>query len=720
MLLTVTTLVVSVAPPSHGQATGSIRGRVITPFDRPAADAEVRVPDLGRRVAVDEDGRFVFDGIAAGRYLLEINRQRSGRAVERVVVQEGRATELTITLTPVFHLEELVVSAGAAQQRSETYQATDVLSGQELAERAAATLGETLNGQPGINSTSFGPGASRPIIRGLGGDRVRVLDNGVTTGDASTTSPDHAVSIEAQTSERIEVIRGPATLLYGSSAIGGVVNVLDNSIPAEQPTRPLSGKLFATGGTVANERNGSLELTAAAGNLIFHGNGLRRETDDYNVPGAQAPLVNSAVATTDGGVGVSYVGERGYLGASWSGLGTDYGLPSEEEVTINLDQLRYDVEGALRFRGGAIRNLSVRLGISDYEHEELEGSEVGTQFLNNEWEGRVEAQTRFSERIHGAVGVQVGNRDFSAIGEEAFVPPTATTRWAAFLFEEFDAGQVRYQLGARFERQNAKNEIDNVEIAADGFSVSGGINWTPIGALGFAVSVARSVKLPSPEELYSDGPHLATQAFEVGDPTLDMESAVSVDAGIRLLEGGPVSGEFDFFVNSFDDFIYEAFTGEEEDGLRVLQFTQADALFLGFEAYVDVALYQAAYDRVVLEMFGDYVRAELTATDEPLPRIPPLRVGSALRYDGDRAHGRVAVRRVTAQERTAAFEDPTDGYTMVEASVGYRIFTGGVTHEITVRGANLADELARNHVSFLKEIAPLPGREVRVTYQLSF
>lgn len=724
------------------QENGAIRGQVVTTEALPAAGVDVRIVSLGRLAETGEEGRFHFSDVPAGSHLLEAVTPRGLRGVESATVTGGGTTEVTITLTRLYHGDEIVVTAGPSPARSsDLFQPADVLTRRDLASRAEASLGETLRDRPGVNASFFGPGSSRPVIRGLGGDRVRVLQSGVGTGDASNTSPDHAVGLEPVSAERIEIIRGPATLLYGSSAVGGVVNVVDRRIPRELPARPVTGTVEGVGGTVADELTGSASLDGAVGRFAWHASALRRDAGDYGIPGSAERVPNSFVETTRGAAGLSYVGESGFLGVSWSAHDSEYGVPGhghedseheegehdhgeeeepgEEDAAIDLRQRRVDVEGAWRTAAGPLRGLKARVGVTDYRHFELEGDEIGTRFDNDEWELRLEARNELGDVARGAAGFQFTNRDFSALGEEAFVPPTDSERWAVFLYEELGEGPLRYQVGGRFERQRARVEPTGLEATHEGFSVSAGLNWAASDRVTLAFTGARSVKLPTTEELFSDGPHLATRAFEVGDPGLEEEVAWSADASIRLREG-PVTGEANFFVNRFQDFVFPGFTGEEEDGLPVLLYRQADALFLGYEAQAQLHLYERGDHHLLWEVSSDYVRAELTADDRPLPRIPPLRFGGGLRYEGGPWEARVGARRVTGQDRVGLFETPTDGYTMLNATAGYSFRVRGLTHQILLRGRNLTDEEARSHTSFLKDVAPLPGREVRLTYRLSF
>lgn len=733
------------------QSVGRVGGQVVSTADISVAGTEVRLVALGRVARVEADGRFTFEAVPEGRYVVTAFNAVAGTITMEITVTAGETTRVELELDPLFHLEEVFVSvAGEPVTENDLYQAASALSGRELRASIQPTLGETLAGEPGVTSSYFGPGSSRPVIRGLGGDRVRVLEAGIGTGDASSVSADHAVSVEPQMAERIEIIRGPATLLYGSSAVGGAVNVVDNRIPDELPDREITGALTAQAGSVADERNVSGELNGALGRVAWHLGGLLRDTDDYSIPGfaeegghegepgaeeaIEGTLPNSFIETSRGSAGLSYVGSSGFIGVSFSGFDTEYGIPpgahghhEEEEgleeegdlVSIDMRQRRGDLRGAWRFGTGLIQGLKVRLGVTDYQHTELEGDEIGTVFDNEEWEGRAEAQTRFADLLHGAVGLQLGSRDFSAIGEEAFTPPSETDQLGIFTFQEIDLGSVRVQGGARYESRDVTNTTTGVSRDFDEVSVSGGLNWSATDVVGVRLSVGRSVKLPAVEELFSDGPHLATQSFEIGRDDLEPESAVNVDLGLRL-DAGRVHGEVSGYATDFTDFIFQRFTGEEEDELPVLEYTQGDAVFTGVEGSLEVDLFELPRTRLGLELFGDYVRAELSETDQPLPRITPARLGVGVLLRGSPWDANVRLAHTTEQDRVAPNEEPTQSYTMLSARVGYRLFTGGVLHELVLQGRNLTDEEARNHVSLIKEFAPLPGREIRLMYRLAF
>ncbi len=733
-----------------GQQTGELRVRVLDIAGAAVLEADVRVLGLGRVAHVEAGGEAQFENVPSGDYLIEAESTRAGRGVARATVITGQVARVDITVSLFFHGNEIVVSVGAEGTQSELYSPSSVIQGIDLRASAQASLGETLDGEPGVSSTYHGPGSSRPLIRGLGGDRVRILESGVGTGDASNTSTDHAPGVEAMMADRIEIIRGPATLLYGSSAIGGIVNVEDGRVPKELPAHPVTGMVTLRGGTVADERNTAGRLDGSLGHVAYHASALWRRTGDYSIPGfslsgadAAAPglvegvLANSAVETARFAGGLSYVGDSGFLGLAYSGYDTEYGVPNappqaspgasaeEGDVGIDLKQRRVDFESSFRFGSSFLKGITARLGVADYQHFEVVSDdatgdrEIETEFFNDEWEGRVELQHSLGETSNGALGAQVQNRDFEAIGAEAFVPKTSSNRWSIFAFEQFELVGVGLQAGVRLETQRTTNETAAVSRDDSGLSASFGAAIEAAENVSFVLNAARSVKLPAPEELFSDGPHLATNQFELGDVDLEKEVGYSLDAGLRI-SAGRVHAEVSFFVNAFDHFTYQAFTGDMQDGLRVAQWAQADAVFTGFEAQADFELFHYASGHFVLDASADYVRAELTGTDEPLPRIPPLRLGLGLGYESETWHGHAGINRTTSQGRIGAFETTTGGYTMIDASAGYRLFSGRALHDIVVSGTNLADQEARSHTSFLKNFAPLPGREVRLTYQISF
>ncbi|MEM7584666.1 MAG: TonB-dependent receptor [Acidobacteriota bacterium] len=790
--------VVFAGSPAIAQDTGVLEGQVSSAVSSDFVLSTARIPDLSLKVDIESDGSFKFDAVRPGTYLLEVRVPSLGVVGERVEIKAGETTSVDITLIPGSHSEEIVVTGtGIARDPNELASPTISLSGQELDLRLEGSLGETLANEPGISSSYFGPGASRPVIRGQAGDRVRMLESGIGTGDVSGVSVDHAVTTDPAQAERIEVIRGPGTLLYGSSAIGGVVNVIDERIPTVRATGGVHGSVMLRGGTVDDERYGSVNLNGGSGDWAWHVDASIRETDDYEIPGfasldgdeheeheeeeheeeeheeheeeepAFGVVPNTNIETQSVRAGATYFfGDRGFLGVSVSGFETDYGLPGglehaehgdehgdehdddehdddddheeheDEEheehdeheegvpVRIDMEQQRFDLRGQVNQPFNGFQAFKVRIGATDYEHIEFEGDEQGTFFFNEYLEARFELvqnqRATGGGGLHtGSFGLQYSDRDLEAIGAEAFIPKTATERWAVFTLQEIETGPVSWQFGGRFESQDSDPTGAGLSSRShEGFSASLGLVWQANETFSIAGSLARSVKLPAAEELFANGPHIATQAFEIGDPNLDEEIGLGLDVSLRF-ETERFSGELTLFRQDFDDYIFMAFTGEEEDGFPVVIFRQQDAEFDGAEFRGRIELYEEDQHHVHLSLMGDVVNAELDAGGN-LPRIPPMRLGGGIHYHSDSWNASAEVRWVDDQTDVGVNETPTDGYTLFNASLGYRLLFGNQIVDFLLRGRNLGDEDARLHTSFLKNVAPLPGRNVTLSARLQF
>jgi iron complex outermembrane receptor protein len=747
---------------------------VLAETGEPVAGVLISVPDLARRVTTDGQGAFRLEGVAPGSHLLIAEIPTLGRVVETVELATGEAVEVTLTLRLASHSEEVVVT-GFAEARSplDLATATTVLSGDELRLRLQSSLGETLEQEAGVSSTFFGPGASRPVIRGQTGDRVAMLEGGIGVGDASAISPDHAVTADPGLAEQIEILRGPATLLYGSSAIGGAVNVVDQRIPTYRATEPFRGTVDLRGATVADERSGSVALDGGAGRFAWHVDALLRDAGDYEIPGLarleaepeeealqhaeeEEPrgfVNNTAVESEAARVGGSwFFGDAGFVGASVSGFDTLYGLPvgghahddgeavggegSEggESIRIDMEQRRFDLRAERTRPFGAFSGLKVRVGATDYQHVELEGDEGGTLFRNDSVEGRFEVVQKRRARSSGAFGLQLSSRDLEAIGEEAFVPATSTDRWAVFTFQEIRAGdRLRWQLGARWESQQIDVAPGFPDRDHGGASASLGLVWDLGERWSLAGSAARAVKLPAAEELYAEGLHVATQAFEIGDASLDEETSLGLDVSLRRTEGR-VTGELTLYSQNFDDYVFQAFTGAEEEGFPVVFYAQQDAEFTGAELKARIELLERDNRHLHLRLTGDMVEGDMIEGDmvegdmveaEParggnLPRIPAARIGAGLHYHAGPINGMLELRHTFEQDDVAANETPTGGYTFVNASFGYRFNFANHLLDLLVRGRNLTDEDARSHTSFLKDVAPLPGRDLSLGLRFWF
>lgn len=677
------------------------------------------------------------------------------------LARRRHAVFFTLALVPVSALaaadgrhgpqEEILVTARPyGQSLPSTLQTGTILSGEDLAVRTESTLGETLAGLPGIRSTYFGPGASRPVIRGLGGDRVRILNGGIGSLDAASTSPDHAVALEPLTLERVEILRGPATLLYGSSAVGGVVNVLDGRIPGALPEDGVKGGVQVLYGTAANEQAAAAAATVGVSRLAIHADGSYRDTDDLSIPGfaeskhlqaledeehdgeeeshAFGTLPNSAARTKTGAAGLSYVGDKGFVGISYARNDQRYGVPGhahheegehdgEGDVRIHLVQDRFDVMGETHGGFLIFEKTKVRFGYADYRHTELEGDETGTVFSNKGWEGRLELVQRQQGGWRGAMGVQAARRNFAAVGAEAFTLPSLTKNWGVFTVQEMGLDPVTLEAGARFERVRIDTNVAGLKRDFNLWSLSAGAAVDMGGGWLANVMISRSERAPSAEELFSGGPHLATRSYEQGQPALSKEKALSVEAVARKTAGA-VTGALSVFYTRFDDFIFQAATGFEKDGLPVFAYAQRDARFYGGEAELAVTAYEASDFALSFDVATDMVRASLANNGGPLPRIPPKALTLGAAAQGAWYDVRVELELVDKQTRMTAFELPTSGYALLNMMVNVHPFANqDVT--LSLRARNLTNSDARSHTSFLKDLAPLPGRDIRasVTYR---
>ncbi|MDH3978479.1 MAG: TonB-dependent receptor [Gammaproteobacteria bacterium] len=640
--------------------------------------------------------------------------------------------------------EEMVVTAAPL---GDVLQSSQVLSGEELMLKSSPTLGETLSNEPGISSTYFGPAASRPIIRGLSGSRVQMLSDSISTLDVSDVSPDHAVAVEPLLADQIEIIRGPATLLYGSSAAGGVINVSDNRIPEATAEQLFGGAVEVRGDTAAEERAYVGRIDGGWGEFAYHIDGFRRDTDNIDIKGfatadpAERPagenkgkLANSYSESDGVAAGLSWVTSQGYLGASISKLNQTYGLPGPEEEDggggdpeifegpfLDMEQTRIDVRGEYRFDSGIWESIKLAYGNNDYEHNEIEPSgEVATEFENDAWQIRTEAVHSALAGWRGAVGFQYDDRDFSAVGEEAFLQPTSTESWGVFLLEERDFDFGSASLGARAEFLEHDNDtLADYDDTALSLGAGLGIN-TYADSEAF-INLSYTERNPGAEELYSEGAHIATRQYEIGllavpGGSVNLEKSTNVEIGWRR-EAGDVQWEVSAYFYDIADYVYQDLTGAEIDDLPVAQYSQEDAEFLGFEAALVLPTGNIGLANSSLRLFGDYVDAELDG-GEDLPRIPPWRTGANFLLEGAVWQSGLDVIYHAEQNDISSFN--TSSYTMLNLNGLYRFDAVGFDWELFAKGTNLLDEDARKSTSFLAAYAPLPGRSFHLGLRARF
>lgn len=635
--------------------------------------------------------------------------------------------------------QEVVVTAPIEGSRIESLQGAEVLRREDIVAKLDGNLGETLDATPGIATTFFGAGASRPIIRGLGEDRVRVLQNGIGAIDASTVSPDHAVTSDGLDAERIEVLRGSAALAYGGNAIGGVVNVIDQSIP----TRAIDGLRFSGLGaysSVDDGVQGVADLGLGFGDVVLRFKASGSESDPYETPLGVAP--NQYASSRAHGAGAALTGGWGFAGLALKQTENGYGLlphhDGEPGGRIEMEQTRIESRGDFRVDVGPFDRFDYGVQHADYQHVEFEGDgEPGTRFTSEGWEARFEAHHR-GDRVRGALGVQASDVDLAAVGEEAFIGATNTRDLGVFAVERLEFGRWGVEGGLRYEERRH----DNVDAGARNFSTwsaSGGVFFRPTPHWFVGGTIARTERAPTGVELFSDGLHLATESYEIGNPTLDPEMALSLEVSLRH-DRGPLRFEANLYRIAFDDYVALVDTGaifwvdEASDSsgfnppdaapigaelFSVFSFVQQDAVFTGGEVSAKARLFDAGGFALSADAAYDWVRASFDDGGHP-PRIPPYSLTLGLEAENPYWRARIEAAHSGEQDRLAAFETPTEGHTFINASLAFR--PGGEEGPWTIRldGRNLGDELGRVHSSFLKDALPLPGRNLRLTLLTQF
>lgn len=670
-------------------------------------------------------------------------------------------------------LETVTIKASPFERSAdELAQPVDVLYGEALDRKRGNTLGETLDGQLGVSSADFGPGVGRPVIRGQGGPRVLMLENGIASMDASSVSGDHAVAIDPSHAEQIEIIKGPATLIYGSAASAGVINVVNGRLPREV-IPGLHGSVDLNWRDNAHQRAGALDLTAGFDEYVLRFDLSGRMADDLDIPGyAEADhdeaeheagehedeeereglLGNSSVETSSGSVTAAWLRPERILAVTVSRLRNNYGVPghghheeheeeeeeehAEEEhgdVRILLQQQRLDANGEWFDPWRGIERLRARFGVNDYEHTELEGSEVGTVFDNRELEARIELTHAPLADWRGVFGLQLNDRDFEAIGDEAFVPPVESRSAGLFLVEERSLGAHRLELGARIEHVRHQ-AASNPDTDFTPLSLSAGFVYRLNEQHHLRLTASRSQRAPASEELYSYGPHLATNSFERGLNSLDVETANNLELGLDRHQGA-WRWRLNLFLNQVQDYIYqsEVDQGRNADGsgngiadgsadrvdeegqlvaegeLLLVDYRQDDARLYGLEAETRY-LFSSGPRPWQLRLYGDTVRGQIDGGPN-LPRITPTRLGVGFSGGYGRWYGGVDLSQILDQNRISPLETETPGYTLLSADIEYNL-PGRWPTSLYLRGRNLLDEDARRHTSFLKDVAPLPGASV--------
>lgn len=770
---------------SHSALAATVTGKITDDKNQPIENAAVHVHGKDQGVKTNAQGEFSIDVDSQS----QLHVSKDNFIDSRIAVYEN-SNNVTVSLTPT-SVETVVVYASALHKNSlEMISPVSVLSGDELKNKSKATLGETLKGLPGVNASYFGPVSSSPIIRGLDGPRVKITQNGLDASDASRIGPDHATSSDSLAAEQIEVLRGPSTLLYGSGAIGGVVNVVDNRIPTSN-LDDLTGAAEYSHDTVSNSNTVAAKLETGNDGFNFHFDGTKRSGDDYETPTfsitdedgdveTHNSVENTFIDSDTFNVGTSYVGDHLTVGFSYGSIETDYGIPGhehhdhdhegeteeehdehadeeeEESVYAHLEQDRWQGLISYALDNNWIENINLRVGYTDYKHSEIEDGEIGTTFKNETTEVRLNVEHKLAQ-WHGMMGYHYSESDYDAIGEEAFTPASVTTTHALYLLEEREFGDVTLELGARIEDYEITSTITESEHAHDhdeeedhdegeeesiaysesftNVSASAGAIWQYTPGQSVALSLSHSERAPLSAELLSNGLHIATGTYELGlgyhiednevhfEPEdIKQEKSTNLDFSFRRF-----SGDFgytvNFFYNDIKNFYYQQNTGlvyDEEDGLESAIGAHDDAVAVYQFASKDAELYGVEFDvhyqidpNAMVKVFGDSTRAKLKDDEGNLPRIPANKLGSELQYNVGDLQLTLTGTHYFEQDNISAYETKTDGYTIVDAQANYQLSLGAIDTQLYLNVDNITDELGFVHSSFIKDKAPLPGRNFR-------
>jgi iron complex outermembrane receptor protein len=754
------------APQAPASSTGSIAGLVALETGEPVHGALVVIIGSPRTATTDHDGRYVITGVAPGTYEVIAQREHLTTGRETVTVVSGQPATANFVLSLEGVHEEVVVTASATGQTTtfESFNSITSLDTVEIARNMGTSVAEVLEGQAGVSKRSFGPGTTRPIIRGFDGDRVLIMQDGVRTGDLSSQSGDHGTSIDPASLQRLEVVKGPATLLYGSNAIGGVVNAITPQEAFRQsPFSGLLGGVSLDGGTANTQAGGNGSVQWGNGAWMVWGNGGARRSGDYDTPIGQ--IDNSATRLANGGGGVGWVSTRGFFSVGGKVEDARYGVPfagafhgahdehededgeehegeDDHQVSIELASLRRDARldaGLHNFENRFIDTARVAISVLDYRHEEIETDEgveeVGTTFDNRVVSMRAELLQKPIGRLSGRMGLETFVRDYEAIGEEALAPPTTQTSLAAFVYQELAFGRARAQFGARVER-NAYDveprpgfeEEPEVCIAIvggcppsapdrdfAGVSASAGVHVDLGNHAAVVANVTRASRAPALEELYNFGPHIGNLAFEIGNPNLSTESTLGLDVSLRA-RGAKAHGEVNVYTYGIGDFVFLDVQDAEIDGLRLATYAQADSRFTGVDASAHVEF--SPWLHVNADV--GYVRATLDGTGEHLPRIPALQGRLELEIPVGQLTISPELVLTARQSRVFRDETPTPGSAIVNLGAMYVLGQQHLTHIFTIEGYNLTNEVHRLHTSFIKDLAPEMGRGIKATYSVKF
>ncbi len=637
---------------------------------------------------------------------------------------KNRLEPIVVTANPLLSAKDQIISP------------VTIVQGDNLNQKLQPTIGETLSSEPGIRSTYFGPNSSRPVIRGLEGDQINIMQNGINNLDASSVSVDHNVAIDPLSVKKIEIIRGPSALLYGSKAVGGVVNIIDNRIPDKPINEKVTAITDARYNSANKERSASALFEGGASNYAYHLNGFKRISDNISIPSygrsislresdplsqeSKNKLTNSQSNSQGSTIGLSRFFKKGYFGASLNTYNSNYGTVAEPDVTIDMKQQRIDFAGSYQEPVTSIKKVNFKLGISDYKHTEFEGLQAGTIFENRGFSSRAEIIHDKFGIFEGLIGFQSDQNKFSTIGDEAFLLPTTTNINSAFILEEIAFDKAKLQAGARLDHQKIEiNQSSNMLKSGSrsdlNSSASLGLIKDFLKNYTTKLSLNHTQRAPNAQELYADGVHVATDSFELGNQNLKAQKSYGVDISL-LKKSNKLSGEINLFYNRFQDFITLSKTSniDLDSNLPIYNYTNLSAEFFGAEFKTNIQALEIKSHKLGFEIRGDYVEARNKKDGSPLPRISPARIGASLIYDYQKFGFKLDSDYSFAVNHVAPNETKTKDYLMINAYAGYDLNFSYSDLKIYLKATNILNQEARNHVSLLKDKAPLASRSIMI------
>lgn len=727
----------------YAQPEYKLNGMVLEEHDSsPLIGVNVLITELKLGTSTDEEGKFLFENITAGDYTLKFSFIGHETIFLKVNVPMSEPVSVSLRETAI-DLGEITVTGNPLEINPKNIsQATILLSKLDLQISRSSTLSEALNFQPGISIRSNGTATSYPVIRGFTNNRVLILEDGLRVGDLSNASDDHSLSGDGSTPEKIEVLRGPASLLYGSNAIGGVVNILTDIIPPTVPQKP-NGEIYLEGSSVNNEYLGSLHLNAGVEKFSFHGNYFKRKAEDYDSP--EGTVQNSSFENEGYQFGASVHPEWGIAGLSFTDFSTQYGIPvnsledDPEEIFLDMNKKQYRILTEYESENDFVRSLSLKAAYQDYEHKEIlkETGEIGTNFALNSFSAdlSVKHKTLFG-KLNGVVGVWGLKQDYTVDGEEAFTPDADYASFAVYILEQIDLNDLHFQFGARYELNDVKipetvlsdSLLPDLSKTFNTFSGSIGMVYNFDENISGFANLANAFRAPTVEELSSFAIHEATGSFDIGDRNLDIEKSLGFDLGLRVLKGHHTV-ELSFYYNSLSDFIFRQNTGmfyseenqagnrfNDSTGIPVYNYVQADAILYGMEAKARYEFFRGFSTTVIF----DYVRGKNKSADENLPQIPPARISFEPRYATDYFYTGLRFKFVGDQNKTAPGESSTSGFALLDIYSGVKFITGTLAHLIDFKIENLFNRSYRDHLSAIKEFAYMPGRNFQLSYKFIF